>query len=57
VFAKTGSLRYVHSLSGYVKTKKGKVLIFSFMHNNFTGSSDPLKKEMQDILKRVYEVY
>jgi D-alanyl-D-alanine carboxypeptidase/D-alanyl-D-alanine-endopeptidase (penicillin-binding protein 4) len=47
----------VHSLSGYVKTKKGKVLIFSFMHNNFTGSSDPLKKEMQDILKRVYEVY
>lgn len=57
VFAKTGSLRYVHSLSGYVKTKKGKLLIFSFMHNNFTGSSDPLKEEMQAVLKRVYEVY
>ncbi len=57
VFAKTGTLRYVHCLSGYIKTRKGKVLIFSFMHNNFTVSADVYKEEMQDVLRKVYEQY
>lgn len=57
VFAKTGTLSGKHCLSGYLKTKKGKTLIFSFMHNNFKGSSTPLKREMEKILKGIYEEY
>jgi serine-type D-Ala-D-Ala carboxypeptidase/endopeptidase (penicillin-binding protein 4) len=53
VFAKTGSMSAVHCLSGYVVDKKGKVLIFSFMHNNFIGSSKAWKEEMQRILYKV----
>jgi len=53
VFAKTGSMSGVHCLSGYVVTKRGKTLIFSFMHNNFVDSNKPWKEEMQRILERI----
>lgn len=53
VFAKTGSMGGVQCLSGYVVCKSGKVLIFSFMHNNFVGSGKPWKQEMQRILEMV----
>jgi D-alanyl-D-alanine carboxypeptidase/D-alanyl-D-alanine-endopeptidase (penicillin-binding protein 4) len=53
VFAKTGSMGGVHCLSGYLVAKSGKVLIFSFMHNNFVGSSRAWKLEMQRVLEQL----
>lgn len=55
VFAKTGTLRNNHCLSGYILTKSERVLIFSFMHNNYTISSRRIKQEMERYLRRIYE--
>jgi serine-type D-Ala-D-Ala carboxypeptidase/endopeptidase (penicillin-binding protein 4) len=62
VFAKTGTLSNIHTLSGYIRTKKGgkqggKILIFSFMHNNFTDSLRATKIEMQQILEFIRDNY
>lgn len=51
IFAKTGTLRNKHCLSGYLVTKSGRLLIFSFMHNNFPTGSSPLKVEMAKVLE------
>ncbi len=39
VLAKTGSLRYVNSLSGHVTTAAKERLVFSFMLNAYTGTA------------------
>ncbi len=57
VFAKTGTLRNNHCLSGFLLTKSGKTLIFSFMHNNFPGNSNSHKAEMERVLKAIHLAY
>ena len=56
VYAKSGSMSGVQNLSGYLVCKSGKVLIFSFMHNNFTGSGKAWKLEMQQILEKLAQL-
>lgn len=53
IFAKTGSMKGVYCLSGYVVTKRGKTLIFSFMHNNFVDSNELWKEETQRVLEHI----
>jgi serine-type D-Ala-D-Ala carboxypeptidase/endopeptidase (penicillin-binding protein 4) len=57
IFGKTGSLSNNHNLSGYLVTKSGKTLIFSFMNNNFVGTTSDIRKNMQSILYTIYEKY
>jgi D-alanyl-D-alanine carboxypeptidase/D-alanyl-D-alanine-endopeptidase (penicillin-binding protein 4) len=51
VFAKTGTLSNNHCLSGYLRTNKGRILIFSFMHNHYLGGATPIRREMQKIME------
>jgi D-alanyl-D-alanine carboxypeptidase/D-alanyl-D-alanine-endopeptidase (penicillin-binding protein 4) len=57
VFAKTGTLSNNHCLSGYLIADSGRLLIFSFMHNNYKGGSTPFKKEMQKVLESIKKKY
>jgi serine-type D-Ala-D-Ala carboxypeptidase/endopeptidase (penicillin-binding protein 4) len=57
VFGKTGSLSNNHCLSGYLVTKTGKILIFSFMNSNFVVPSSNIRENMQSILNLIYEKY
>ncbi len=57
VYAKSGSLRNNYSLSGFLTTKKGKFLIFSFMNSNFTIPTQELKDAMEDLLIMIRDHY
>ncbi|GAA5221827.1 D-alanyl-D-alanine carboxypeptidase [Membranihabitans marinus] len=53
VYAKTGSMSGVFCLSGYILTQGGHKYIFSFMNNNFIGSSTDIKRSMAQILSKI----
>lgn len=57
IFAKTGTLRHNHSLSGYLLTKKDKLLVFSFMNSNYTVPTSELKEAMEQILLQIRDNY
>jgi serine-type D-Ala-D-Ala carboxypeptidase/endopeptidase (penicillin-binding protein 4) len=57
IFGKTGTLANNHTLSGYLVTRSGKTLIFSFMSNNFLSSMNQIRSSMQEILYSIYDKY
>ncbi len=57
IYAKTGTLANQHCLSGYILTDQGRTLVFSFMHNNFPGSSLPYRREMDRVLRYIKSRY
>lgn len=57
IYGKTGTLRHNHVLSGLLITKKGKTLLFAYMHNHYQTSSSVVKEEMERVLHMIYEKY
>jgi D-alanyl-D-alanine carboxypeptidase/D-alanyl-D-alanine-endopeptidase (penicillin-binding protein 4) len=57
VFGKTGSLSNNNTLSGFLVTRKGTVLVFSFMNANFIAPSNQIRKMMEEILVTVRNKY
>jgi len=56
VFGKTGYIGGVRACSGYVKTRRGKWLVFSFIYNHIDGPVKPYE-ELQDEAIRALVAY
>ena len=57
VYAKTGTLGNNHCVSGYLVTRSGKTLIFSFMNNHFTIPTSVIKQQMQLVFEWIRDHY
>lgn len=57
VFGKTGTLSNNHCLSGFLVTKKKKLLIFSFMNSNYTRPGREVRDQMEGVLKELHAKY
>jgi D-alanyl-D-alanine carboxypeptidase/D-alanyl-D-alanine-endopeptidase (penicillin-binding protein 4) len=53
VYAKTGTLRHNHNLSGYWESPKGNRYAFSIMVNHFTAPTAEIRKGISTLLNRI----
>jgi serine-type D-Ala-D-Ala carboxypeptidase/endopeptidase (penicillin-binding protein 4) len=57
IFAKTGTINNNVTLSGYLKTKSGRTLIFSLLNNNATKNLSSIRNENEKLLRLVRDNY
>jgi D-alanyl-D-alanine carboxypeptidase/D-alanyl-D-alanine-endopeptidase (penicillin-binding protein 4) len=57
VYGKTGTLSNNHTLSGYILTRNGRLLIFSMMNNNYLVPTSEVRKRMEKILSTIHDRY
>jgi len=54
IYAKTGTVSNNHNLCGFIKTKKGNLLTFSFMNNHYLQKNSMTRKKMNQLLQKLY---
>lgn len=52
VYAKTGTLRHNHNLSGYWFSPKGNTYVFSIMVNHFTVPTNKIREGISELLRQ-----
>lgn len=57
IFAKTGTLSGVVAFSGFLYTKKGKLLIFSTLVNNHRASATDIRRAIEKFLQEIRSKY
>ncbi|MBS1653876.1 MAG: D-alanyl-D-alanine carboxypeptidase [Bacteroidetes bacterium] len=57
IFAKTGTLSGVVSISGFLYTRKNKLLIFSVLVNNHNSSATAVRRAVEQFIESVREKY
>ena len=53
VWGKTGTLSNNLNVCGYLRTKSGRLLAFSFMNNNHVADSNDVRSEVERVLRQV----
>ncbi len=57
IFAKTGTLSNHCALSGFIITKKNKLLIFSVLANHYQTGATPVRRAVEKFLSAIREKY
>jgi D-alanyl-D-alanine carboxypeptidase/D-alanyl-D-alanine-endopeptidase (penicillin-binding protein 4) len=57
IFAKTGTLSGVVALTGFLYTKKNKLLIFSILVNNHNSSATAVRRAVEKFVENLYRSY
>lgn len=55
VYAKTGTIRHNHNLSGYFQGKKGQWYAFSIMVNHYTTPTQAIRQGISALLAQMYK--
>jgi D-alanyl-D-alanine carboxypeptidase/D-alanyl-D-alanine-endopeptidase (penicillin-binding protein 4) len=57
LYAKTGTLSGQVALSGFLRTQKGKLLIFSVLVNNHQTTAPTVRKAVESLILDLYRRY
>ncbi len=57
IYAKSGSFSNNYTLSGYLYTRKGRLLVFSYMNNHFIRPMSEIRQDTEKLLLKIYEKY